>query len=189
MVAPTVRMSTAVALGAIFHFGGDGFGEVDGRQAALHAKAVMMGQAACSALSRSLSNAPDFRRVGRQVFLNDGGDCRAGGRRGERRAAEGGAVVAVLEGVGRSRFREHNTDGHAAAQRLRQRENIRLNGNVLVGKEFPGASQSGLHFIEDEQRAARIAEPAHAGHVLPASRDRHHFLPVPVPVSPRRCVR
>ncbi len=54
---------------------------------------------------------------------------------------------------------------HAAAQRFRQAQNVRLNVLVLAGKHPTGAPHPGLHFVEDQQRAKLIAQLTHGGQV------------------------
>src|SRR6266496_1914237 len=46
----------------------------------------------------------------------------------------------------------------AAAQRLGQGDNVRLEVPMLKAKHFPGAAKSGLHFIGDVQRPVFAAK-------------------------------
>src|SRR6266567_9119219 len=46
----------------------------------------------------------------------------------------------------------------AAAQRLGQRDDVRLEIPMLEAKHFPGAAKSGLHFIGNEQRPVFAAK-------------------------------
>src|SRR5712691_3578183 len=45
-----------------------------------------------------------------------------------------------------------------ATERLRQRDDVRLEVPMLKAKHFPGAAKSGLHFIRDEQRPVFAAK-------------------------------
>src|SRR5947199_9226975 len=64
---------------------------------------------------------------------------------------------------------------HAAAERLRQAEDVRLDAVVLDREELPGPAEAGLDLVRDEERAALRAEPPNAGDVV-VGREDHAAL-------------
>ena len=82
------------------------------------------------------------------------------GRHGELIAPEGRPV-----GAGRHAFRrlgggEASADRKAAAERLGERHDVRLDAGALVGEEVAGAAHAGLHLVEYQQQAVLVAQRA-----------------------------
>ncbi len=50
---------------------------------------------------------------------------------------------------------------HAAAERFRQAQNVRLHVFVLAGEHLAGTPHAGLDFVEDQQRAKLVAQLTH----------------------------
>ena len=61
--------------------------------------------------------------------------------------------------------RQHCAERQAAAQGLGQRQDIRLDAEVFIAEKFAGATHAGLHFVENQQQPALIAQLAQAEHV------------------------
>ncbi len=64
---------------------------------------------------------------------------------------------------------------HAAAERFRQAENVRLNVLMLAGKHFAGAAHAGLYFVEDQQRTKLIAKLTHSRQITLRRQDHAAF--------------
>ena len=79
-------------------------------------------------------------------------------RQAMRVAAERGGVGAGLELLGDFRLGDQPAQRDAAGQRLRQRDDVRLDVPVLVGVPLAGAAHAGLHLVEDQQHAVLVAE-------------------------------
>jgi hypothetical protein len=72
--------------------------------------------------------------------------------RGQRVAAEGGAVAAGAEDVHDPRIGQERADGQqAAAQRLAEDQCVRPDAFMLEGKHAPGAAQPRLHLVDHQQ--------------------------------------
>src|SRR3984893_12635630 len=98
-----------------------------------------------------------------QLLVADDAQCFEPNRGGERIAAEGRAVRAGGEDV--HHLASSNKGGdrqHAAAERLTENDSIGTKALVLIGKPRAGAAEPGLHLVEDEEDAVRIAAPAQA---------------------------
>lgn len=50
---------------------------------------------------------------------------------------------------------------HAAAERFRRAQNVRLHVFVLAGEHLAGTPHAGLDFVEDQQRAKLVAQLTH----------------------------
>jgi hypothetical protein len=99
-------------------------------------------------------------------------------RRRERVAAERGAVRARREDVHHLAARDEGGHRqHSAAQRLAQDDAVRTDAFVLIGEPGAGAAEPGLHLVEDEEHAVRIADPAQAGD---EARGRHDDARLPL---------
>ena len=61
---------------------------------------------------------------------------------------------------------------HAAAERFRQTQDVRLNVLMLAGEHLAGAAHTGLHFVEDQQGAKLVAQFAHRRQI-PRRRQDH----------------
>src|ERR1700722_1887153 len=81
-------------------------------------------------------------------------------RHRQRIAAERGAVDASRETPSGVRGREAGRHRKAGADALRGGENIGMNAAVLVGVEPPGAADAGLHFVENQNEVAPVADLA-----------------------------
>ena len=79
------------------------------------------------------------------------------GGAGQGVAAEGGAVVARLEGAGVV-FRHEGADGDAAAQSLGEGHDVGFYAELLVSEEGAEPAEAGLHFVEYEEEAFLVAE-------------------------------
>ena len=78
---------------------------------------------------------------------------------GERVAAKRGAVLAGLEGQHDLVAREHGRDRvDAAAERLAQDDNVRLDALVVAREHLAGACQAGLDLVRDEEDVALAAQ-------------------------------
>ena len=87
---------------------------------------------------------------------------RIAGRHGERIAAEGRAVRAGGHALAGFLGGEERADRKAAAERLGERHDVRLDAGALVGEQLAGAAHAGLHLVEDRAagRAGRRARAA-----------------------------
>src|SRR5215510_6424982 len=82
---------------------------------------------------------------------------RAGRRHRQRIAAKSRAVRTrghALRGLGGC---EAGPDGEATAEGLGQRHDVGGDAAALIGEEFPGASDPGLHLVEHQQQAIFVA--------------------------------
>ena len=96
------------------------------------------------------------------VLLEDVQGCHAG--RGQQRvAAVGAGVVEVVafEHVCHGLADDHGAEGQAAAERLRDDDQVRLDGVVLEGEPVAGSAQAGLCLVGDEDHAEVVGELAH----------------------------
>ena len=93
-----------------------------------------------------------------QALGFDGLDGRQRGAAGDRIAAEGRGVHAGLEHFGDLLPGDHDPGGKSPGQGLGAGQDVGLDPVVLVGEPFPGAPHSGLHFIQDQQNAALVAQ-------------------------------
>ena len=121
------------------------------------------------------SGKPRFTLFGHaveQVFLFqyfEDGEC---GRTGHRRAAEGGAVAARGEKVGPGFGDPDSTDRKSSTEAFGHCDGIWVNACVLKGEETSGASNAALHFVEQEQESAFVAEfPQFAQKIFAAGQD------------------
>ena len=81
-------------------------------------------------------------------------------RHGERIAAEGRAVRADRHALGRVGCRETRAEREAAADALGDGHDVGRDAAVLVGEELAGATDAGLHLVEDQQQAVLVADRA-----------------------------
>ena len=63
--------------------------------------------------------------------------------------------------------RQHRAERQASAQGFGKRHNIRFDAEMFIAEEFSGSSHAGLHFIEDQQQAALIADFSETAHDNP----------------------
>ena len=73
------------------------------------------------------------------------------------------------------RAADERAERQAAAERLREHEQIGHDAPVLVGEQPAGAAEAGDHLVEDQQRADLVAAPPQRGEEVPA-RDAHAAL-------------
>ena len=112
-------------------------------------------------LEAVLQHAADRGGVLEQALLfHDAQRLDAGAHR-ERVAAEGGAVVARAEHVGRLRAADDRADRHARAEALGERHHVGADAGPLVREPLAGAAHAALHLVEHQQPAALVADPAH----------------------------
>ena len=77
----------------------------------------------------------------------------------ERRAVADRVLQRVEDGVEHLGPEERRPDRHVAArQRLRQREDVRLEPPVLEREELAGAPEAGLHLVDAEERPVAAAQ-------------------------------
>ena len=70
---------------------------------------------------------------------------------------------------------EHGADGHTGAEPFRQRHDVRGDATLLVGEQRAEAPHARLHFVEDQQQVARIAQLAHPAQVIRLRHDDAAF--------------
>ena len=133
------------------------------------------------------------RGVGQQPVVADGVEDGQAGRAGDRVAAEGRPVVARLEEVAGVAEPDAGADRDAAAQPLREGDQVGGRGGALVGEPLAGAADPGLDLVEPEQGTAGRGDLAGGGEVAgrAASRPRPppgwaRAPPPPCGRSPRR---
>ncbi len=102
------------------------------------------------------------RDVLHQALLLDHVERRERGGAGERRAAEGGAVVAGLEEIRVRLSHPDRPDGETPAETLGHADRVGLHARVLVGVETPGAADAALHLVEQQHEPVLVAEPPQA---------------------------
>jgi hypothetical protein len=95
-----------------------------------------------------------------QMLVSDDVQHGVSRRRGERVSGKRRAVVAGLEGLGCRAARKARADGDAAAQALREGHDIRDDAVPLIGPEAAGPPDTGLHLVEDEERAVPVGKVA-----------------------------
>ena len=78
---------------------------------------------------------------------------------GEQVAAVGAAVIAERDRVRDLLADERRADRHAAAERLAERDQVRLQAERREVERVAGAAEAALHFVGDEQRAGRRRTP------------------------------
>ncbi len=71
-------------------------------------------------------------------------------------------MVAGHERVGHLGARPAGADGHAVAERLRERDHVGAHAVVLEAEPLAGATEAGLHLVDDQQQVALVAQPPHA---------------------------
>ena len=106
--------------------------------------------------------------VGQQAFILDHRDRLERGAACERVAAEGRAVIAGPEDVGRLAFRDHGADRHAAGKSLGHRHDIGLYAGPVMREPFSGTAHAALNLVDHQQPALSIAERADGLQVLDA---------------------
>ena len=75
-------------------------------------------------------------------------------------AAERGGVRAGPQLGGELRPGDQAAAGHAAGQRLGQRDDVGLHVPVLVGEPAAGAAHAGLHLVEDQHQLVAVGQLA-----------------------------
>ena len=85
---------------------------------------------------------------------------RVADRHGERIAAEGRPVDADREAARRVRRRKADRHREARADALGGSKDVRMNAAVFISVETTGAADAGLHLVEDQQKAAPVADLA-----------------------------
>src|SRR5580704_6142103 len=93
-----------------------------------------------------------------QVFFLHELDVGEGGGAGNWIAAEGGEVIAGLEGGGDFRTGGERAQRKSVSDALGGDQNVGIDAEMLVGKHLPGASKAGLDFVGDEQNAVLIED-------------------------------
>ena len=93
-------------------------------------------------------------------------------RRGQRVAAEGGAMRAELHRLRDLGAGQHRTDREPAAQRLGQRHDVGHHAILPVREQRAGAAHAGLDLVQHQQCAVVVAQLAHRAQE--AGRSRHH---------------
>ena len=118
------------------------------------------GQRSCQASMRAADRLADRDRALDEPLLLD--HVEHGQRRGLRdRVADVGAADAA--GAGRVhdlRAAEHAREREAHRDRLRDRDQVGLDAEVLHREEAPGAPEAGLHLVGDEHDPVLVADPA-----------------------------
>ena len=79
-------------------------------------------------------------------------------------------MVAGLEPVRRSVGDEQRTDREPVRERLRERDRVRPDAELLPGEEAARAADAALDLVEDQQRAVLVGERAGGGQELRARR-------------------
>src|SRR6185437_11725104 len=100
----------------------------------------------------------EFRGALGELLVDD--DAQRGARygAGERVAAEGGTVVAVMDKAEDLARAEHRGDGiEPAGERLADDEHVRRDALMHVGEELAGAAKAGLDLVEHEQNVVLFA--------------------------------
>ena len=85
-------------------------------------------------------------------------DDRARGGGGDGVAAEGRAVVARPDRLRDALAHEQRADRQPVAETLRQRDEVGLDPELLVGEERPGAAEAGLHLVDREEGADLVRD-------------------------------
>ena len=124
------------------------------------ASSAVSGCSRANSRRRASRRSPSDGRALDQLLGLDHAQHRVRGRAGQRAAAEGGAVVAERDGRGDGLAGEEGGDREAAAEPLAERHHVRNHALVLEREHPPGAPDSGLHLVEDQQRAGGVAEAA-----------------------------
>ena len=94
------------------------------------------------------------------LVLDDRKGLRADPRR-KRVAAEGGAVRAGIENAHQLARRDEGRDRiDAAAERLAEDQPVRPDVLMLMGEPSPGAPETGLDLVEDQQNVVLVADRA-----------------------------
>ena len=120
-------------------------------QEALPRMPVISGESIAAMTSRSCCSAA--RGVLDESGRLDLGEHGVGGGRRERVAAEGAAVLAGIEQLGRVAEGDERADREAAADALGERDRVRGHVGVLEGEPAARATGAGLDLVDDEQRA------------------------------------
>ncbi len=100
-----------------------------------------------------------------QVVVGDDPQHGQRRRRAHRVAAEGAAVQARSQQLRGRAGREARADRQAATEALGQRDDIGSDAVVLVGEKCSGAADTGLHLVEDQQRAVAGGDLAGGGQI------------------------
>src|SRR5713226_4395625 len=96
--------------------------------------------------------------TGEEAVFLDGLDGGQGGGARKRVAAVGSAESAHAGGVHDFGAAGDGGDGHAAAERFRHSDQIRLDAEMFGGEPFAGAGEAGLDFVGDEEDAVLAAD-------------------------------
>ena len=97
-----------------------------------------------------------LEKTGRQHDV----EHRVARRHRQRIAAERRAVAAGGHALGRLLGGETGSEREAAADRLGDGHDVRLDPGALIREQLAGAPDAGLHFIEQQQQALLIAQGA-----------------------------
>ena len=102
---------------------------------------------------------PQPRGTFGELFAFQRIECRQRGRCRKWVAAECGTVASGGQ-WGQMRGKANGSQRHPIGDALRQRDDVGAHANVLEGKPGARPPEAGLHFVENEQRATRIAKLA-----------------------------
>jgi hypothetical protein len=101
-------------------------------------------------LERLAQERAHLAHVRQQRRVGDALEHVAGDRGHERSAAEGGAVVAGLDGRGDLRVDEHRAHRQPAGERLGERDHVGGHARGLVGEQGAQPTEPALDLVEDE---------------------------------------
>src|SRR5205807_7513589 len=104
----------------------------------------------------AVEQAVAVRADGREELIVDRRAHGDGGGARDGIAAERGAVVAGHESARRLVGDEEAADGEPVRERLREREEVGPDAELVEREERAGASDTGLHLVEGEQRAQAL---------------------------------
>src|SRR5437016_462 len=102
----------------------------------------------------------DFIDIGQQIFFFDNGQVLESDARGERPAAEGGAMLAGGNRACEFFAREKCSEGKPGRNWLGDGNDVGLHAKCLEGEQVAGSAQTALDFVEDEGGLAAVGESA-----------------------------
>ena len=111
----------------------------------------------------------------REILLLDGSDYRKTGSARNWVAGKSATQATRAAGIHDLSFAGDGGEGQASAQRFRGDKNVRHKTKALAGEHRPGASESCLYLIGDEDNAVFIADGAEVGEKLGGRNDEAAF--------------
>src|ERR1700758_183578 len=102
----------------------------------------------------------DFVDMRQQIFFFDNGQIFQGDARGERPAAEGGAMLASGNRACEFFAREKCSERKSGCNWLGDGDDVGLHAKCLEGKEVASSAKTALNFVEDEGGLAAVGESA-----------------------------